>query len=87
MYAWKKQWMINRKWRPWNMSVHGLHHRQFTAEQKFAIAATILDECIAVGSLFSSATFRAVATKVWEELGRDPATFKCSQAFIRDFKE
>jgi hypothetical protein len=76
MYPWTKQWMINRKWQPWNTSVHGLHHRQFTKEQEFASAATILDECIAVGSLFSSATFHAVATKAWEELGRDSVTFK-----------
>jgi hypothetical protein len=59
----------------------------FTDEQEFAMAATILDDYIAVGSLFSSATFRAVARKIWEELGRDPATFTCSQAFIRRFKE
>jgi hypothetical protein len=51
------------------------------------IPAAILDEYIAVGSLFSSTTFRVVATKAWEELGRDPATFKCSQAFIHGFKE
>jgi hypothetical protein len=87
IYAWREQWMISRKWRLLNMSVHGLHHRKFTDEQQFAIAATILDEYFAVGSLFSSATFRAVTRKAWEELGRDPATFKCSQAFIRGFKE
>jgi hypothetical protein len=67
--------------------VYGLNYRQFTDEQEFAIAATILDEYIAVRSLFSSVIFRAVATKAREELDQDPASFKGSQAFIHGSEE
>jgi hypothetical protein len=34
MSGWRKNWLANPKWRQWDYSVHGLHHRIFTDDEE-----------------------------------------------------
>jgi hypothetical protein len=37
LYSWRQNWLANARWRPWNYSVHGLHHRIFTDDEESSI--------------------------------------------------
>jgi hypothetical protein len=88
LYSWRAKWMKNASWRPWNMREnHGAHKRLFTDAQEAQMKDEILNDYIASGNLFTSVTFRTIAVKCWQNLGKDPIEFKCSDKFIAGFKD
>jgi hypothetical protein len=86
LYGWKTRWTQNSQWRPWNMSVHGVHHRAFTDEEESRIVNDIINDYIVPGKQFVLSTFRELVLARYGETGRDPDKFKCSAHFAHDFK-
>jgi hypothetical protein len=88
IYRWKNTWELDPSWRPWHTKLnHGIHHRLFNDQEEAEIIHVIVSEYLDQGCLFTNATFAALASEKWEELGRNPGEFKCSHHFICDFKE
>jgi hypothetical protein len=88
IYRWKKKWELKPSWRPWHMQYnHGSQNRLFDDQEEAEIAAEIMSRYIGQQHLFTSATFTAIASEKWAELGRNPNQFKCSDKFICGFKE
>jgi hypothetical protein len=42
IYHWRKQWVLDRKWRPWDLPVHGRHHRIFNQDEETGIKESII---------------------------------------------
>jgi hypothetical protein len=66
--------------------VYGRHHCAFSDEEELELAAMIVDQYIIPGMQFIGLTFRELALTVYSSTERDPAVFKCSRSFIRDFE-
>jgi hypothetical protein len=85
---WHGKWSKNQSWRPWNSKEsHGSHNRLFTDQEEDELTGTIVSDYLELGRLFTGQTFCALATEKLGELGRDPATFICSDKFICGFKK
>jgi hypothetical protein len=86
VHDWLAHWRRDSDWRPWNTEAHGRHHRVFSDEEEAEIVEEIVRNYIVPGRQFISATFRELVSQKLRSLGRDPATFQCSDNFIRAFK-
>jgi hypothetical protein len=86
LYQWKKQWTDDPNWRPWNTQHLGLHNRTFTEDEEADLAKEIIEQWVMPARLFNSATFRDLAMRRYQESGRDPHKFQCSDHFIHNFR-
>jgi hypothetical protein len=85
IYGWRAHWRRDPFWRPWHTHAHGISQRRFTDSEEGQLVDVILSNYIANGQLFTSATFRDLASQFWKDLGKS-GEFTCSDHFLVDFK-
>ena len=88
--GWYQKWLINPKWRPYDGSVHGLHHRIFTNAEEESIAEFIRANYIRTGLLFQNQDFKTLASQAflekYDEIEEVPEPM-FSAKFVSDFKK
>lgn len=85
---WRQKHAEDSEWRPYNTSVHGLHHRIFSDAQEAAIKEFVFDNYIKPGIIFRNRDFPKIAMQAFlENFGDDDELkdFRCSGHFVRDF--
>jgi hypothetical protein len=65
IYRWRKQWILDRKWRPWDLSVQGRHHRIFNQDEETGIKKYIIVNYLIPGTFFSDQMFCEIAIKAF----------------------
>jgi hypothetical protein len=55
--SWRKKWLANLRWRPWNYSVYGLHHRIFTNDEERSIKEFIISNYLISGYFIATKCF------------------------------
>ena len=86
---WFKKYTINENWRPYDYSIHGLHHRIFTDEEESHISDFIIKNFINAGFIFQDQDFILIAMQAFLEKHQNSEIdkeFSCSSHFIKDFK-
>jgi hypothetical protein len=89
IYRWRKQWILDRKWRPWDLSVHGRHHQTFNQDEEIGIKEYIIANYLIPEKIFSDQMFREIAIKAFlakYEGEENVPEFNCSDGFVSDFK-
>jgi hypothetical protein len=83
IYRWRKQWILDKKWRPWDLSVHGRHHRIFNQDEETGIKECIIANYLIPGIIFSDQMFRENAIKAFlvkYEREENVPEFNCSDS-------
>ena len=69
---WRQKHAEDSEWRPYNTSVHGLHHRIFSDAQEAAIKDFVFDNYIKPGIIFRNRDFPKIAMQAFlENFGDD----------------
>jgi hypothetical protein len=88
--SWRKDWLANPSWPPWNYPVQGLHHRIFTADEERSIKEFIISNHLIPGLFFCDQMFGDIAIQAfltqYADLEKVPQ-FNRSARFINNFKE
>jgi hypothetical protein len=89
-YSWRKNWLQNHSWRPWNYSVHGRHHWIFSDNEETGIKEFVVRNDLIPGHFFCEQICRDIAIQAF--LAQDCHSeklpeFNRSSGLIDDFKE